>query len=97
MGLRRNAASNEQTFFFVFVRTKLKAFADRKIKHCSNDVPKVLFDTVENAVGKRENAGNQHFLFFSQCFPKPSVGWLQLELFGKELKNQYLKVPIASN
>ena len=44
MGLSRNAASNEQTFFFVFVRTKLKAFADRKIKHCSNDIPKVLFD-----------------------------------------------------
>ena len=22
----------------------------------------------ENIVGKRENAGNQHFLLFSQCF-----------------------------
>ena len=24
--------------------------------------------TFENIVGKRENAGNQHFLFFPQCF-----------------------------
>ena len=23
----------------------------------------------ENIVGKRENAGNQHFLLFAQCFP----------------------------
>ena len=25
-------------------------------------------DTVENIVGKEENAGYQHFLFFPQCF-----------------------------
>ena len=25
----------------------------------------------ENIVGKGENAGNQHFLLFPQCFPKP--------------------------
>ena len=31
-----------------------------------------LFDRVENTVGKGENAGNQHFLLFPQCFPKPS-------------------------
>ena len=31
-----------------------------------------LFDRVENIVGKGENAGYQHFLFFAQCFPKPS-------------------------
>ena len=27
-------------------------------------------DIVENIVGKEENAGNQHFLFFPQCFKK---------------------------
>ena len=26
------------------------------------------FDVVENIVGKGENAGDQHFLFFPQCF-----------------------------
>ena len=31
-----------------------------------------LFDTVENTVGKGENAGNQHFLLFQQYFSKPS-------------------------
>ena len=28
------------------------------------------FDRVENIVGKRENAGYQHFLLFPQCFQK---------------------------
>ena len=27
-----------------------------------------VFDGVENIVGKGENAGHQHFLFFPQCF-----------------------------
>ena len=30
------------------------------------------FDRVENIVGKGENAGNQHFLLFPQCFQKPT-------------------------
>ena len=41
--------------------TKLKAFADKL------SVAKMiisLFDRVANAVGKGENAGNQHFLLF---------------------------------
>ena len=29
-------------------------------------------DWVENIVGKGENAGNQHFLLFPQCFQKAS-------------------------
>ena len=29
-----------------------------------------VFDRVENIVGKGENAGNQHFLLFPQCFQK---------------------------
>ena len=32
----------------------------------------------ENIVGKEENAGNQHFLLFLQCFPRAS--------FSKSLK-----------
>ena len=50
--------------------TKLKAFADKKL-----DVAKMtisLFDSLENTVGKRENAGYQHLLFVLQCFQKPS-------------------------
>ena len=48
--------------------SKLKAFADDKI-----DVPKKLkfvLGRVENIEGKGENAGNQHFLLFPQCFQK---------------------------
>ena len=38
----------------------------------------------ENLVGKGENAGNQHFLLFPQCFKKASFSGL-------------FKVPIAAN
>ena len=31
-----------------------------------------VFDRVENIVGKRENAGCQHFFLFPQCFGKAS-------------------------
>ena len=30
---------------------------------------KVVFHKIEKIVGKEENAGNQHFLLFPQCFP----------------------------
>ena len=29
---------------------------------------KCAYSSVENIVGKRENAGSQHFLLFPQCF-----------------------------
>ena len=32
-----------------------------------------LSDRAENIVGKGENAGYHHFLFFPQCFQKPSI------------------------
>ena len=39
------------------------------------------FDTVENIVGKEENAGFQHFLLFPQCFQKASFsGSLKLKI-----------------
>ena len=42
-----------------------------------------LFNTVENTVGKGENAGYQHFLLFPQCFPKlPSVGSLKVKIMS---------------
>ena len=47
-------------------RTKLNAFADVKL-----NVAKTIsvIDRAVNIVGKGENAGDQHFLLFSQCFP----------------------------
>ena len=34
-----------------------------------------IFDRVENIVGKKENAGYQHFLHFPQGFQKASFLW----------------------
>ena len=45
-----------------------------------------FFDRVENIVGKGENAGDQHFLLFPQCFQKASFSRsLKVGLCGKEL------------
>ena len=49
--------------------TKLKAFADDILNVAKMTIS--LFHRVENTVGKGENAGYQHFLLFTQCFPKP--------------------------
>ena len=46
-----------------FRMTKLKKFAADKSISCKMMIP--LFDRVENTTGKEENAGYQHFLFFS--------------------------------
>ena len=35
-----------------------------------------VFDSVENIVGKEENAVYQHFLLFPQCFQKASFSEL---------------------
>ena len=50
--------------------TKMKAFADDNINVTENLKPG--FGRVENIVGKRENAGYQHFLLFPQFFQKVS-------------------------
>ena len=47
---------------------KLKAFADDKLIIAKTMIS--VADRVENMVGKGENAGNQHFLLFPQCFQK---------------------------
>ena len=59
-------------------RSKLKAFADDKIK-----VRKMMifvFARVENIVGKGENAGYQHFLLFPQCFQKVFYSGLKVRI-----------------
>ena len=52
----------------IFDWSKLKAFADNKIKVLEKMI--FVFDRFENIVGKGENAGYQHFLPFPQCFQK---------------------------
>ena len=49
--------------------TKLKAFEEDKINVAETMIS--FSDSVEKIVGKEENAGFQHFLFFPQCFQKP--------------------------
>ena len=61
--------------------SKLKAFADDKIKVLKMMI--FVLDRIENILGKRENAGYQHFLIFPLCFQMafcPGSG-----LCGKEL------------
>ena len=50
--------------------SKFKAFADNKINE--NEQLKFGLGTVENIVGKGENAGYQHFLLFTSCFQRAS-------------------------
>ena len=50
--------------------SNLKTFADDYLY--MNQKLKFALGRVENIVGKGENAGNQHFLLFPQCFQKAS-------------------------
>ena len=50
--------------------TKLKAYTDKKF-HVAKMT--ISLSGVENTMGKGENAVNQHFLLFPQCFPQPSL------------------------
>ena len=70
--VRQNAASygNRLTNDKIMDVTKFKAFVDDKLKTAKMKI--FLFDKIENTMGKGENAGYQHFLLFSQCFPNPS-------------------------
>ena len=59
--------------------SKLKALADDKINVA--EMITSVSERVENIVGKGENAGYQHFLFFLQCFqnlsfPEVSKVWI---------------------
>ena len=53
-----NALPNDR----ILNMTKLKSLADDKLKVSKMRIS--LFDRVENAVGKGENTGYQHFLLF---------------------------------
>ena len=69
-------------------RSKLKAFADNKVD--VTEKLKFVLGRVENIVGKGENAGYQHFLFFPQCFQRLfSRGRLKSGLCGKGLINGF--------
>ena len=48
--------------------SKFKAFADNNLNVAR--MTKLVFDRVENIVGKDENAGYQHFPFFPTMFSK---------------------------
>ena len=67
MSYKFNSLSNDK----ILTVTKLKALADDIFSVAKIMIP--VFDNVKNIVGKRENAGNQHFLLFPQCFQKLSV------------------------
>ena len=49
-------------------QSKLKAFADGKIKVTENLI--FVSALLESIVGKEEKAGYQHFLLFQQCFQR---------------------------
>ena len=61
----------------IFGHYQLKAFADDKLNIDKMTI--CLSNRVESTVGKKENAGNQHFLFFPPCFSKlSSLGSLKV-------------------
>ena len=54
-----------------------------------------VLDRVENIVGKEENAGNQHFLLFSQCFQKSSSPRsLKVGIVRERVKHSFTRVPL---
>ena len=61
---RRNSLPNDK----VLDQSNSKDFADDKINVTC--VTNFVMGSVENIVGKGENAGYQHFLHFPQCFQK---------------------------
>ena len=58
--------------------SKLKALSrhKKKIKLIVTQQLEFALGRVENFVGKRKNAGYQHFLLFPQCFQKASFSGL---------------------
>ena len=50
-----------------------------------------LLSSVENIVGKGENAGYQHFLLFPQCFLKAfSSGWLKVGIVWERVQEEVI-------
>ena len=52
-----------------------------------------FFDTIENILGKGENAGYQYFLLFPQCFQKPSSSGLLKPVFIRSV-SRHLKISV---
>ena len=66
-------------FFTTRQNLRMKAFADDKLK--VTEKMKICFEKGRKHVGKRENAGYQHFLLFQQFFGKASyTGLLKVEI-----------------
>ena len=68
---RKNQGLFGKGFFFlpddkILGLPKSKTFVYDKLNVTQNI--KVVFHSIENMVGKEENAGYQHFLLFPQCF-----------------------------
>ena len=73
MTLRSNSLPNDKILDW----PKFKAFPDDNLNFAKLMI--FLYDSVENIVGKRENAGYQHFLLFPQCFQNASsIGLLKV-------------------
>ena len=70
MTVGRTLAVNSSPKDKISDHSKLKAFADYNINVTQKQ--NFVLGRVENIVGRRENAGYQHFLLFLQCFPKSS-------------------------
>ena len=54
----------------IFKHSNFKTYADNILNSVQMMI--CVLDRIENIVGKRENAGYQHFLLFLQCFQKVS-------------------------
>ena len=68
---------------------KFKTFAD-DISNVTQNI-KVVFHTIENIVGKKENAGYQHFLPFPQCFQKAFYSSVsKVVICGNRLTKQHI-------
>ena len=76
--------------------TTLKSSADDKINLIQK--LKFLYGRLENILGKGENAGYQHFVFFPQCFQKLSIqGSLSSGSCCKNLTDRNMLYKIAIN
>ena len=90
-GLVVNSLTNDKTSAL----TKLKTFADDEFHVVKMMIS--VFDKIENVgkaenvlniVGKGENAGNQHFLLFPQCFQKASyTGLLEVMIVWQRINS----------
>ena len=68
IGLQYIKALNSLSSDKILDWSKLKAFADNKMKLAKMVI--FVFGRAGNIMGKGENAGYQHFLLFETCFPK---------------------------